>query len=265
MKKISKVQTKTTEQVTKAWHFITNVFDREALYYLHMMLCITLLFISLANMYTKYTRLNESYLQAMSKMQTKIDKANDTIHEQRIIIYQLRNKVSKYGGHPDYFEPMSYTVAFAEAPRHYDAIPLDTVLQDYTYSMCKFFDIPDAYDLMLTLMWKETKFDETAINTANDNGTTDYGLLQINSSNRQMLSDNIGVTDLMNAEQNICSGVYIVSTLINYYDGNTDKAIMAYNMGAGNVDKLLSRGITSSEYLREVKNLQTDLNADQFY
>jgi soluble lytic murein transglycosylase-like protein len=47
----------------------------------------------------------------------------------------------------------------------------------------------------------------------------------------------MGVSDSLNAEQNIDGGTRFLKGLLNYYDGNVNLAVAAYNAGPGAVDK----------------------------
>ena len=57
--------------------------------------------------------------------------------------------------------------------------------------------------------------------------------------------------DLNNPKDNIMLGCYYLRYLIDYYNGNIDVALAAYNGGMGNVDKWLK----NKEYSEDGKNL----------
>lgn len=69
------------------------------------------------------------------------------------------------------------------------------------------------------------------------------GLMQITDETAQWIAEKIGLeagsNDLKNPELNINMGCYYLNYLINYYNGNEDLAIAAYNAGMGNVNKWL--------------------------
>ena len=132
----------------------------------------------------------------------------------------------------------------AEAPLYQIALSDD--LQQYTYAMCLVYDCVDYYPLMLAVMWKESDFDAAA-----QSSTGDYGLMQINECNHDTLREVLGVDDLLDPEDNIQSGVYILSGLLKKY-GDTHKALMAYNMGPGGAKKCWDRGIYKSNYSKDV-------------
>ena len=76
----------------------------------------------------------------------------------------------------------------------------------------------------------ESGFNPSAINV-NTNGTTDYGVMQLNSTTVQTM----GVSDPMDPQQNINAGVQLLSNLLRQYNGNTYNALWAYASGSGNV------------------------------
>ena len=125
-------------------------------------------------------------------------------------------------------------------------VDLSEDLQEYTYAMCLAYDCVDYYPLMLAVMWKESNFDAAACSS-----TGDYGLMQINECNHDTLREVLGVDDFLDPMDNIQSGVYLLSGLLNKY-GDIHKALMAYNMGPGNAKKCWDRGIYRSNYSKDV-------------
>ncbi|MCI4411469.1 MAG: lytic transglycosylase domain-containing protein [Thiotrichales bacterium] len=75
----------------------------------------------------------------------------------------------------------------------------------------------------------ESKFNANAINRANKNGSTDYGLMQINSGELPRLAQRgIGVEQLMEPCTNIQIGAEVLAQKIKSH-GNSWRAIGAYN------------------------------------
>jgi soluble lytic murein transglycosylase-like protein len=101
-------------------------------------------------------------------------------------------------------------------------------------------------DLVRAVMSGESEGVIRAFNE-NDNGTTDHGLMQINSCNHEWLEKELGITDWYDPRQNIQAGTYMLSLLSDKY-GDLHKVLMAYNMGEGRMRELWSEGITSSKY-----------------
>lgn len=77
------------------------------------------------------------------------------------------------------------------------------------------------------------------------------GLMQITDDTAEWISQKMNLKlesiDLMNPKDNIKLGCFYLRYLIDYYDGNTDVALAAYNGGMGNVDKWLKDKEYSSD------------------
>ena len=99
--------------------------------------------------------------------------------------------------------------------------------------------------------------DQGAIDYANSyqpdavSDTGDFGLMQINICNHRWLYEELGITDVMDPEQNIEAGLYILGRAFQKYD-DPDKALMAYNMGDSGMKSAWSKGQHSSKYSRAV-------------
>ena len=69
------------------------------------------------------------------------------------------------------------------------------------------------------------------------------GLMQLTDETANWVADKLGKDtkeiNLNNPRDNIELGCYYIRYLINYYEGNVDVALAAYNGGMGNVDKWL--------------------------
>lgn len=96
----------------------------------------------------------------------------------------------------------------------------------------------------------ESEGNPDAVNR-NNNGTTDYGLMQINSCNHDWLREELGITDFHDPVQNIKAGTYILSLLTAKYD-DYHRVLMCYNMGEKRTKELNRQGIYSSRYSRKV-------------
>lgn len=105
-------------------------------------------------------------------------------------------------------------------------------------------------DLIMAVIGTESNGEINAYHE-NSNGSTDHGLMQINSCNHEWLSEELGITDFFDPEQNIHSGVYMLSLLTAKYD-NYHRVLMAYNMGEKRTRELWRQGIRTSRYSRRV-------------
>ena len=82
--------------------------------------------------------------------------------------------------------------------------------------------------------------------------TGDYGLMQINSINAGWLKDELGVTDLLDAGQNIKAGCYMLGSYLALYDGDINRTMMAYNLGKSGAEKAWNAGTRSTAYTDKV-------------
>ena len=121
---------------------------------------------------------------------------------------------------PAPYEPITYHV------------PLDADLQQYTAEMCDLYE--SGYTVSAT------------------SSTGDYGLMQINSINAGWLKDELGVTDLLDAGQNIKAGCYMLGSYLALYDGDINRTMMAYNLGKSGAEKAWNAGTRSTAYTDKV-------------
>lgn len=138
----------------------------------------------------------------------------------------------------------------APAVRIYD-IPLTEELQTFTFYLCE--DYGADYEMVLALMDRESDYTASAISKTND-----YGIMQINKVNHEWLTEELGITDFLDPEQNIRCGVYILAELGEKYE-DPHRVLMAYNMGERGARDYVSRGNTSSSYSRYIIQRRAEL------
>lgn len=120
---------------------------------------------------------------------------------------------------------------------YYD-IPLSLSLQEYTQGLCDLYQV--SYPLVLAIMNTESYFDSQVISGENTNGTTDWGIMQINSNNHSWLEEKLGITNWLDPVQNILAGVYILS-LYSYLE-QPQLMAMYYNSGPSGGQKNREQG-----------------------
>ena len=103
-----------------------------------------------------------------------------------------------------------------------------------------------AFTLVMALIGCESEFDKNAYSA-----TGDSGYMQINDCNIEEM-ENRGFEDMFDTADNVGAGVSILRELYDTYGDETERVLMAYNMGAGNASKLWDQGIVSSEYSRKI-------------
>lgn len=129
---------------------------------------------------------------------------------------------------------------------YYD-VPLDYDLQDYIIHLCEEHHIDPA--VVIAMIECESNFQADAIG---DGGNSE-GLMQIQSYYHAERMDRLGCTNLFDPFQNVTVGIDILAELIDYYEGNVEMALMAYNAGcSGAYEYWFSKGVYSNEYSRAV-------------
>ena len=103
-----------------------------------------------------------------------------------------------------------------------------------------------AFTLVMALIGCESEFDKNVYSS-----TGDSGYMQINDCNIEEMK-NRGFEDMFDTADNVGAGVSILRELYDTYGDETERVLMAYNMGAGNASKLWDQGIVYSEYSRKI-------------
>jgi soluble lytic murein transglycosylase-like protein len=138
-----------------------------------------------------------------------------------------------------------------ETPTIYD-IALSEDLQRYTYDVCTQYGVD--YEMVLAVMHVESSYRVKVISHGN------YGLMQINKINHKRLKAELGITDFLDARQNILAGVHMLAELQEkYMDAN--RVLMAYNRGEHGASHLWAKGIYSTKYSRAVMERAAELRA----
>lgn len=131
---------------------------------------------------------------------------------------------------------------------YYFGVPLSHSLQDYLYEICAEEQVPIT--LILAMIETESNFNPEIISSTND-----YGLMQLNKINHEWLKEEYRATDMLNPYQNVFCGTKIISRFVKKYDGDFNKALMAYNMGDFGANRAWNNGITSTKYSEKILSL----------
>jgi soluble lytic murein transglycosylase-like protein len=109
----------------------------------------------------------------------------------------------------------------------------DASLKQYAYDTAKAYGV--SYELVLAIIYHESGFQASATHL-NTNGTTDWGLMQINDVCFSLLQRQMGISamsDLLDPYKGIQAGCAILAYHLRY-TGNEDDALLRYQVGAGN-------------------------------
>jgi soluble lytic murein transglycosylase-like protein len=122
--------------------------------------------------------------------------------------------------------------------------PLDEQTQKLIYFLSKSYGVD--FPLVMGLIERESSFNPSAISE-----TGDFGLMQINTVNREMLEETLGITDLLDPGQNVRAGLFILGGLLERHH-DPAKALMAYNLGESGAKVLWDKGICETGYTSRV-------------
>lgn len=125
----------------------------------------------------------------------------------------------------------------------YYNVPLTYEQQEYTMNVCAQYGVDVR--LMFAMMAVETNF------TVNSVSAGCYGILQINSCHLTYFKKTLGVTEIKSFESNVLCGTYMMSGYLSTY-GDISKALVAYNCGSSNAEKLFAKGIYQTSYSKKI-------------
>lgn len=128
-------------------------------------------------------------------------------------------------------------------------VPLDENIQEFVFCLSYGYNVD--WTLVMAMIECESGFQADVVSN-----TGDYGLMQINEINHQWLSEVLGITDFLDAKQNVRAGLFILRKLFEKYGDDTHKVLMAYNMGEYGASKLWEQEIFSNAYSEKVSEIQ---------
>ena len=129
----------------------------------------------------------------------------------------------------------------------YDNVPLDVEMQNYIVEQCNQYGIRP--EIIFAMCQRESEFNAMNIG---DNGQS-FGLMQIQPRWYYSRMLELNCTNLLDEKQNVTVGISILADLIAEGKG-IEWALMAYNAGASNADKMATQSIIS-DYAKDVINL----------
>lgn len=139
------------------------------------------------------------------------------------------------------------TETYTYVPMARYSVPLDDDLQYFIIQLCEDHHIQPS--IIFAMIDRESDFDAERIG---DNGAS-FGLLQIQIQYHYERMKRLDCMNLFDPYQNITVGVDYLAELIDYYDGNVEMALMAYNAGqTGAYNYWFSAGVYSNDYSRDV-------------
>lgn len=153
----------------------------------------------------------------------------------------------------DEVEEVIEEVAQADPEKVYFDVPLSEELQDFIAIECEVHHIDPA--VVVAMIDRESDFQADAIG---DSGEA-FGLLQVQPRWHQERMDKLGVTDLLDPQQNVAVAVDYLAELIDR-DNGLEWALMAYNAGATGASKGFG-----SDYAAEVLENSENLKGIDYF
>lgn len=128
-------------------------------------------------------------------------------------------------------------------------------LKSYTMQVSDEYGVD--YSLVLGVIYNESRF-KSGLTHVNSNGTTDYGLMQVNEVNFDYLHKTLGIKsmkELLNDKTGIRCGIQLLA----YHKqaaGSDSAALLRYQIGAGKYNQYLSNGRTTNKTHQQVLEYQ---------
>lgn len=138
-------------------------------------------------------------------------------------------------------------------------VPLEARLQIHIISVAEAYDIDPA--IIFGMAYKESNYNPDALG----DGGSSHGLLQIQPRFQKERMERLGCDNLLDPFQNVSVGVDILANLIDYYDGNIEMALIAYNMGRGGAwNDCFSGGVYSNYYSQTIMKKAAELRGTTY-
>lgn len=125
---------------------------------------------------------------------------------------------------------------------------LDQKTQEFVYYLCKGYDID--FTLVMAVIQAESSFNPELVSK-----TGDYGLMQINKTNHEWITKNIGVTNYLDSKENVRAGCFVLRKLFEKYQ-DSEMVLMAYHFGERGAKTLWNEGVYESKYSQSVMKYQ---------
>lgn len=136
-------------------------------------------------------------------------------------------------------------------------VPLDAELQAHIVSTCEWYHIDPP--IVFAVIWKESNFSASAVGDSGDS----LGLMQIQEKWHRERMERLGCDDLTDPFQNVTVGIDILANHLYRYEGEPERALMAYNAGVTGANTYwFSKGVYSTEYSRAVMAKAEELRGD---
>lgn len=174
-----------------------------------------------------------------------------------VAISEVRTEIME-----DELEQIAIPNAEAEEQEKYDfsfyQVPFGKLpegIQIYTHEICERYSLPT--ETVFAIMQHESRFNSEAVG---DDGQS-FGYMQVMEKWHKDRMEELGVTDLKNAEDNILVAVDYLDELYRTY-GDMTSALMAYNCGPTTAQKLWKQGVKQTGYTQKVLQYSEEISLE---
>lgn len=167
---------------------------------------------------------------------------------------QTQDEFTVYGSYDDRIFTQEVSLDWGVSDLEFTPLDceMDEEVQEFVYYICAGYNID--FTLVMAMIQHESSFRADVVSKTND-----YGLMQINQSNHDWITETIGVTDYLDPYQNVRAGMFTLRKLFERYQ-DTDMVLMAYNMGEDGAARLWDKGIFETEYTQGILTIQQRFN-----
>ena len=232
--KEARVAASTFTTIHNIIHFLSSQLDR---------IIFILLLVALA--------LTAGMMITIKEMKSDVSELSEDVASIKATQAELRNVVyCQSVGINEMMSALETEGVTIDRPEWIRDIPLSLELQEFTYNACKAYGVD--YDMVLAIMEVESQFS----NIISDDGN-DYGICQINKINHDWLSEDYGLTDMLDERQNITACILILADIQEEFTA-PNEILMAYNLGKNGARERLAEGTTSTYYVKKVMEVMNN-------
>lgn len=167
---------------------------------------------------------------------------------------QVQNEITVFGSYDDGIFTEEISLDWGAGDLEFTPLDcaMDDDIQEFVYYLCAGYNID--FTLVMAMIQHESSFRADVVSKTND-----YGLMQINRSNHDWITETIGVTDYLDPYQNVRAGMFVLRKLFEKYQ-DADMVLMAYNMGEDGATRLWDKGVFETNYTQSILNIQQQFN-----
>ena len=122
-------------------------------------------------------------------------------------------------------EPVETEPVETEPPVVLYDVPLDADLQMYIIETAKEYGIDPA--IIFAIAYRESSYNPDCMGDGGDS----YGLMQVQPKWHSERMERLDCLDLLDPYQNVTVAIDYLAEMLSWYDGDIEKALVAYNQG----------------------------------